>query len=199
MALASVAFPEALFTDCSTVQKGVQQSSKWASSSKRRYARIWMILHVALDDGVSAGRVAWMPAHTGAGSVGRVDCSDGTTLTVAMRCANEMADLLAKRAAGSCSIGAPVREWLRSRHGQAKELAIYVGSLTYEAGAHLLASGQIARDSQGIDSHMARRPKAKIKANAKVKADPTPGGLFQRLAKLAEFRDRIMLMVRDAS
>eukprot|EP00973_Karenia_brevis_P050611 7026826-Karenia_brevis.AAC.1 len=142
MALESVVFPRAVFTDCMTVHKGVQQSAKWASSAQRRYARIWTVLRTSLDDGADSGLVAWMPAHTSAKSVDNVVCSDGTCLTAAMRDANAMADQLAKRAAEGVSVGWPFRKWLRDSYERAKQLAIYVGKLTYAAGAHVTPSGQ---------------------------------------------------------
>ena len=36
MALAEVFFPKAIYTDCRTVQQGVQQGTQWLHSSKRR-------------------------------------------------------------------------------------------------------------------------------------------------------------------
>ena len=101
MALTEVVFPQAIYTDCRTVQQGLQQSTQWLHSSKRRYARIWSVIHSNLDDGAGADTVTWMPAHTSACSVGEARCSNGELLTSAGRFANELADMLAKRAAGT--------------------------------------------------------------------------------------------------
>ena len=101
MALASAVFPDRIYTDCKTVQVGVQQLSQWAGSSSRRYARVWSVIHVGLDGGACASMVQWIPAHTSRDRIDEVSCSDGTVVTEAMWCANQMADLLAKQAAES--------------------------------------------------------------------------------------------------
>ena len=72
------------------------------------------MLHIALDEGVEAWCVCWMPAHTSSSSVGTVVCSNGEPLSEAMRHANEMADTLAKNAAETVSIGQAGRNWLQS-------------------------------------------------------------------------------------
>lgn len=68
--LASVTLPEKVYTHCKTVQMGVNASAAWAGSSKKRYARIWTVLHVGLDHGKEAGRVVWMPAHMARSRIG---------------------------------------------------------------------------------------------------------------------------------
>ena len=105
MVLASVSLPQKIYTDCKTVQLGVNASAAWARSSKRRYARIWTVLHVGLDHGDEAGRVVWMPAHTARSRVGEVKCGDGSAVTEHMWAANQLADLLAKEGAGLVAAG----------------------------------------------------------------------------------------------
>jgi len=202
VALATALFPQALFTDCQTVSNGVRQSREWAQSAKRRYARIWSVIHSSLDEEGAADAVHWMPAHTGATSVGSAVCSNGATLTEAMRCANEMADLLAKKAAGSVRVGAATRRWLKSRMQQAKELAIFVARLTHRAGAHPRPDGATVRDSTGFEVAAARRTQTETKrASRKTRvaqevAGMTPAGLFERSGKLAALRARILERIR---
>jgi len=52
-----------------------------------------------------------------------IQCSRAVllALTEAMRCANEMADLLAEQAAERVRIGRPFRDWLHTRFGQSKQ------------------------------------------------------------------------------
>ena len=108
-----------------------------------------------------------------------------------MRCANEMADILARTAADGGSIGQPGRERLRAQLRQAKELAIFVGRLTYEAGAHKMANGELARDSAGCPGHLPRRV-SRAKAKPTSRASLPSEDLYQRSAKLAGIRERIM-------
>ena len=136
-------------------------SKEWAQSAKRRYARIWTVLRASLDGVDGAEIVHWMPAHSSAESVGSAVCSNGATLTEAMRCANEMADRLAKRAAEGNRVGAVTRSWLKSRFVQAKELAIFVGRLTHRAGAHPGPDGALVRDSTGFDAAAARQARTR--------------------------------------
>ena len=81
--------------------------------------------------------------------------------------ATEMADKLAKKAAESVAITARARKWLKSRFAQAKALAIFVGQLTHEAGAHRLPTDETVRDSVGIDAAAAPNRKAKRRRKRK--------------------------------
>jgi len=69
--------------------------------------------------------------------------------------ANQLVDLLAKEAAETVRLPVSTRLWLQERLTQLKDVAIFVGKLTYEAGAHQLANGGFARDSAPLSS---RRP-----------------------------------------
>ena len=161
---------------------------------KRRYGRIWTVIHSALDHGLGADRVVWMPAHTGSASVGCAKCSDGTVLSEGMRLANQMADLLAKDAAEMIRLDEAVRRLLKVRFKQATEVAIFLGRLTLEAGAHRLPDGRIVRDSEGLGRHGTRRSSGKSKvgtAKTAVLPDTSPEALVQRSGRLAALRDRI--------
>ena len=77
-----------------------------------------------------------------------------------MWCANQMADLLAKEAAESVRYLPDTRAWLKNR---AKDLAVYVGKLTFEANAHKRDDGEVERDSESLSacgSRAKHRPKA---------------------------------------
>ncbi len=158
MALSSVACPEAIYTDCKTVQLGVRQSTQWSRSSKRRYARVWSVVAVGLDDGASADIVCWIPAHLSRDRINEARCSDGTLVSADMWAANQVADLLAKEAAESARHPLVTLEQLKDRTAQLKELAIFVGRLTYAANNHSLPDGRVGRDSTG-DGRL--KPKAR--------------------------------------
>ena len=189
MALQSIDMPSALYTDCQTVQKGVRQGLDWAQGARRRYSRLWTTLHYDLDEGVQAELVHWMPAHTSQQQVGELKCSDGTVLTDIMRCANAIVDLLAKQAADSIAMSPGARAGLKERFSQAKELAIFVGQLTYEAGHCDRGDGKACRDSVGIDMASATHRKTRGSRAKKSKAAPlsleersqTVAGVLQRI------------------
>ena len=69
-----------------------------------------------------------------------------------MRCANEVADRLAKEAAESVRHDKVLLDWVAERVAQLKEVVMFVGKLTYEAGAHVLPDGQVTRDSEGLST-----------------------------------------------
>ncbi len=140
-------FPHSHFTDCKTVQLGVQKGAQWAGSAKRRYARIWTVIHAGLDDGAQAELLRWMLAHTDRRRIGDACGSDGQILSEEMWCANQMVDLLAKDAAHSVRQSAATIDWLKHRHSQLRQAAVFVGQLTAEAGAHLCEDGKVRRDS----------------------------------------------------
>ena len=50
MALLHAPFPDRLYTDCDSVRSGVSRSVEWTHSSKRKYARIWIVVSSQLDD-----------------------------------------------------------------------------------------------------------------------------------------------------
>ena len=185
--------PGKVYTDCKSVQTGVRQGCAWAEGARRRYSRLWSALHYDLDEGRQAECVHWIPAHTGADSVGNIACSDGETLTAAMRCANEMADMLAKKAAVGVAMSSSERRQLKARFEQAKDLAIFVGRLTLEAGAHTMPNGEVGRDSVGIDA-AARSRKGKMRKKRAAKRRPvdrSAWALEQRSGKIAGVLQRI--------
>ena len=107
MALQSVTFPKGLYTDCDSVRVGFTRGSKWAGSSKRRYARVWTSLYALVDEGEQW--VHWIPAHTSEASIDSAVCSDGSVVDEIKWHANQMADLLAKDAAEAARVPVLVR------------------------------------------------------------------------------------------
>ena len=157
MALDHVIFPQRLLTDCDAVRSGVLKPFSWAQSSKRRYSRIWTAIALQLDDS-RQGLVQWMPAHTVASSFGHRITSAGEIITETMWCANQIADLLAKDGAEAVRYGSDQRQWFVRWETQLKELAIFLGKLTYIANAFPFADGTKLRDSNAVKSK--RRPRA---------------------------------------
>ena len=153
---------------------------------------MWTALHYDLDQGEQADIVHWIPAHTSLEQVGRLLCSDGTVLTDTMKCANEMVDHLAKQAAETIAITAGMRARLKGRYAQARELAVFVGQLTYAAGHCDRGDGKHCRDSVGMCAATARRRPAPIARKAKPKVvSMTPQALEGRSHTVANVLQRI--------
>ncbi len=167
MALLSVAFPEALYTDCDSVRSGVRKGPAWAGSAKRRYARIWLSISGLLEE--AAELVHWMPAHTPESSIGHVFCSDGTLVDSDKWCSNQIVDQLAKDAADTVRLPAQFRSRVLHLEAQLKELAIYLGKLTHEVNAHQTDVG-VLRDPDPL------KPRRRAKPTGKAKSRTTGGG-----------------------
>ena len=110
MALQHVQFPPKLYTDCNSVRQGTQRPLEWASSSKRKFARVWSCISLQLEGTPEV--VQWIPAHTSKASIGEKLCSDGEIVSEEYWCSNQMVDLLAKDAANSICVS----EAFRSRY-----------------------------------------------------------------------------------
>ena len=151
-------------------------------------------LHFLLDEGQQAQLVLWMPAHTCKASVGGMRCSDGTPLTHTMRCANDIADVLAKEAASSIAMSPGMRAQLKERLLHACDLARFVGRVTFAAG-HCKQDGFICRDSVGLDVASARRrrtPRQKrVGKVTKAVGEMTPSALEARSGVIAGALQRI--------
>ena len=178
------------------MQKGVRQGLRWAQGPNRRHSRLWTALHFDLDEGEQSDLVHWMPAHTSQAQVGEVKCSDGTRLTDTMRCANAMVDRLAKQAAESIAISPAMRARSKERFKQARELAIFVGQVTYAAGHCDQGDGHLClcRDSVGLSAAAGRRrpaPRAKRACRATAEVGTVPTSLEERSDVVARVLQRI--------
>ena len=109
--------------------------------------------------------------------------------------ANAIVDELAKEAAESMAMSPSARSQLKKRYAQAKELAIFVGQLTYEAGHCDRGDGKPCRDSVGMDIATARRRK-QVRAR-KVKAKAAPRSLEERSQTVANVLQRIRSKLAD--
>ena len=133
-------FPSHVCADCKTVQVGVRQEAQWIKSSKRRYSRIWCIIHSALDDGDSADTVVCMPERTGKDRIGEARCSAGQQLSRDMMLhANCMVDLMAKGAADRVRQPLAARSLVKHRFTQVKGAAIF-GKADLRGGDPCLAN-----------------------------------------------------------
>ena len=168
MALQHVAFPEKLLTDCDSVRLGLKQPREWASSSKRRLARLWTLVHNQVEG--DHDLVHWMPAHTSESSIGQKMCSDGVPVSQERWCANQIVDLLAKDAADGHRVNARARSRLIHDERQLAELLVFLGRLTHAANSFKLADGTVIRDSEKVAK---LRPKKRIPKKA-FEVKPTP-------------------------
>ena len=108
-----------------------------------------------------------MPAHTGHSSIGQKECSDGTFVSEIMWSANQIADLLAKKAAESVRICSSQRKWLLDRERQLQELLLFLGRLTCVANAFELPDGTVVRDSTAVKAcHRLRKVVTTVREKA---------------------------------
>ena len=132
-----------------------------------------------------------MPAHTADGDIGKAVCSDGSTLMATMRCANQLADLLAKKAAATVRISAQIRGNVASQFKQARDIAIFVGKVTTAAGGVAMLDGTVRRDSEDLVA--ADRPVKIKRSRAKTRQpDSSMLALVGRVARLEAMRQRIL-------
>ena len=151
-------FVVCLWTDCQSVVRGLSRPAEWAASSKRKYSRIWVVVHGQVENQPDC--VQWMPAHTSQSAVGQLACGDGTLITEDMRCSNQICDSLAKDAASAIQLSSFDRSKLVHNIGQLRELLIYLGRLTHVANHFVRADGSIIRDSTADKVLAARRRKS---------------------------------------
>ena len=169
-ALASIPFPQSLYTDCDTVRLGLRRSMQWAGSAKRRFARIWSTIKCMLDHGREF--IHWIPAHTTESNYQYALCSDGLYVTEDMWEANQLADLLAKHAAESVRLSLGVRSAMQQREKKILELVKYVGKLTHEANHLSDGNGKFLRDSNPGPKRARKGKKGRKSASDSSKASP---------------------------
>ena len=203
VAVTSVAFPGTIYTDCQTVQAGFERGPEWMQSARRRYARIWSVIHTGLDQQSQGGAVVWMPAHTKAEMLGTAVCSSGELLTETMQCANEMADLLAKQGAESVRVSDAVRGSLWKHFVEVREVAVFLGQLTaVSCGSSFEGLGGLRDSSAASAGELARLRAVKAAArkptkgvkNSVAPADGCvqPVDLYRRSGRLSQLRQRIL-------
>ncbi len=142
------AHPAATFrTDSLVTLDALRKGKTWAIGPKRPLARVWRMLHVAMDSDEAISRVVWLPSHRCSADVGRAVLSDGSLLTEFDREGNNKADLLAKAAAKA--VRAPLAERLAvvTTECAATWAATMIGRLTWAANH---GDGQPPRDSAPV-------------------------------------------------
>ena len=192
MALMHVAFPDRVLTDCDSVRIGVRKCRSWAQSSKRRYSRIWSAIALQLED--DAEIVEWMPAHTSKSSIGQVITSTGKYVTEDMWYANQIVDFLAKEGASSIRYGVEERSSFTFKEKQLRELAVFLGKLTYIANAFTLPDGSKVRDSEAVKSFRQRNTARLSFSAERLKFSKfsrlTPGGRVEPIWRISAKRPK---------
>ena len=175
MALQHAPLPELLLTDCDAVRLGTRKDGAWASSSRRRYARVWTVLHHQLEDNKES--VQWLPAHTAQSAIGQKLCSDGKPINELRWFGNQIVDLLAQQAADEIRIGSAERAKLRSLEQKLLELVLFLGRLTYQVNHFQLPDGSFIRDSEGSSKYRKPRPRVRKRTiPSKVVCAPSEKG-----------------------
>ena len=163
MALQHVQCPEKLYSDCDSVRLGAKKSLEWATSSKRRHARIWSTIALQIEGATEL--IQWMPAHTSEASIGERLCSDGVPVSGDLWSANQIVDMLAKQSADSVRLSQSFRSSFNFKEAKAFELAKYLGQVTFEANNHVSGDGKVIRDSEPMKRvrHPGRNDPKKVK------------------------------------
>ena len=168
-----------IVSDCQSVQQDCGRGLKWASAPNRHYARSWVSIASATDEGENPVPITWMPAHTAEADVGHLVKSDGCTLTLQDRNANDKADLLAKAAAIGRRHSRTLRETIQREAAEVAGMAVWLAKATQHANHFPCDDGHV-RDSDAV----ARKQKgAKRKCDA-LEALDKPGDSFERLLKI---------------
>ncbi len=97
-----------------------------------------MIFHCLDDLGIdvqlrSVDRLVWMPAHTGAHAIGKVQTSKGASLTAPIWRANRLVDVLAKKAASQHTVGPAILRALKLAEATALHGAALLGMVVHAA------------------------------------------------------------------
>ena len=81
--------------------------------------------------------------------------------------------MLAKEAAESVRQEVDILRNTKEQLKLVKEVAIFVGRLTYEASSHAMANGKVIRDSEAVSTRLRSQRRRKVKAQVQVGA-PVP-------------------------
>ena len=90
-----------LYVDCNAVKVGVHNGLRWAQSSSRKLARVWIPLANILEDCTDS--VAWLPAHCSESAVGDRELSNGRKFDMVDLTMNALVDTWAKSEASSAA------------------------------------------------------------------------------------------------
>ena len=136
------------------------------------------MIAAGLDQGMAADIVCWMRAHTCRDRIHEARCSDGTVMSLDMWSANQVADFLAKEAAASVQVLPATLCWIKCRTTQLKELAIFVGRLTFAANNYKLPGGRVIRDSEAFGQRLFRA-KRTPRSQAAAQCTGQPAAAFK--------------------
>ena len=93
--LHSMLGPAPYWSDCLPLVQAMHKGSSVATDPKDPLARVYALLHVAIED-TNPDCFGWTPAHLGGYDVGRARKGDGAVVTAVDKQANDLADGLAK-------------------------------------------------------------------------------------------------------
>ena len=187
--------------DCLAVQQGAQRGQQWAEAPDRVFARAWAPVAMVLED--HPGRVAWMPAHCGAGEVGVKRLSNGELLSVTDRESNELVDRLAKEAAEADRIPKAERSQIRAAGERLTAVAKWIGQVTVLASEVVDPDGQGGRrvrrfrDTEGDRKLRSGRARpVKRKASAEPEREARTPGVLAGCARWEALRQRVIAKER---
>ena len=129
-----------ILTDCMALLHAARAGPIRAGATRNTDARIWkQVVDVTGGDLKSlSGKLTWMPSHTSAtGTATRVK-SNGACLTTSEWRANQLADALAKRGAGTSSLRKAASDLIKNAGSTLVRSAARRGAVTVAANSHTL-------------------------------------------------------------
>ena len=154
----TIAEPGSVFkSDCKPCVDAVHSGPDWACAAHRPLARVFRLVHTALDD-VEVEDVIWMPAHTKPDDVGVRELGNGQLLTERDRRGNALVDANAKAAAERYRVPRALVEAELSRVRRAKEAARWLGRVSWLATNQ---PGPVPKDNDGSRDEARRVAKAR--------------------------------------
>ena len=160
----TIAEPGSVFKcDCKPCVDAVHNGAEWACAAHRPLARVFRLVHTALDD-VEVEDVVWMPAHTKPTDVLVRELGNGQLLTERDRRGNALADANAKAAAEVHRVPRALVETEIRRIQRAKEAARWLGRVSWLATNQ---KGPVPKDNDGSRAEAVRA--------ARARGEPAPG------------------------
>ena len=154
----TIAEPGSVFkSDCKPCVDAVHNGQEWACAAHRPLARVFRMVHTAMDD-VEVDSVVWVPAHTKHTDVGVRELGNGELLTERDRRGNELADANAKAAVEPFRVPKALVEAEIQRTQRAKAAARWLGRVSWLANNQ---AGPIPKDNDGSRAEAVRAARAR--------------------------------------
>ncbi|HUU60977.1 MAG TPA: reverse transcriptase domain-containing protein, partial [Acidimicrobiia bacterium] len=121
--------------DCRPCVDAIHKGKQWATAAQRPLARVFNLVFGVIDD-TPPGDFVWMPAHTSVADIGELRLSNGVVLTARDRDTNDIADGLAKSAAGAQRVPPALIVAITDQATTVTHTAMWLARATFAANNH---------------------------------------------------------------